>query len=102
MKNHKDSLSGIAISENIEKAASCGDNTVKIHELHDLKDTANVITLDDERGLDQMEWSEDGQLLAVSTTKGTLLNSLKNVDGHLLYNVFFRYIKKDIITYYPK
>ena len=83
MKNHKDSLSGIAISENIEKAASCGDNTVKIHELHDLKDTANVITLDDERGLDQMEWSEDGQLLAVSTTKGTLLNSLKNVDGHL-------------------
>lgn len=70
MKNHKDSLSGIAISENIEKAASCGDNTVKIHELHDLKDTANVITLDDERGLDQMEWSEDGQLLAVSTTKG--------------------------------
>ena len=86
MKNHKDSLSGIAISENIEKAASCGDNTVKIHELHDLKDTANVITLDDERGLDQMEWSEDGQLLAVSTTKGTLLNSLKNVDGH--FNVF--------------
>ena len=26
--------------------------------------------MDDERGLDQMEWSEDGQLLAVSTTKG--------------------------------
>ena len=66
-------MSGIAISENIEKAASCGDNTVKIHELHDLKDTANVITLDDERGLDQMEWSEDGQLLAVSTTKGKFL-----------------------------
>ena len=65
-------MSGIAISENIEKAASCGDNTVKIHELHDLKDTANVITLDDERGLDQMEWSEDGQLLAVSTTKGSI------------------------------
>ena len=66
-------MSGIAISENIEKAASCGDNTVKIHELHDLKDTANVITLDDERGLDQMEWSEDGQLLAVSTTKGIIM-----------------------------
>ena len=47
---------------------------MKIHELHDLKDTANVITLDDERGLDQMEWSEDGQLLAVSTTKGTIWN----------------------------
>ena len=55
---------------------------MKIHELHDLKDTANVITLDDERGLDQMEWSEDGQLLAVSTTKGTVLN--------LLYILAFR------------
>ena len=86
MKNHKDSLSGIAISENIEKAASCGDNTVKIHELHDLKDTANVITLDDERGLDQMEWSEDGQLLAVSTTKGTFFNLLKmSIDTYFIY-----------------
>ena len=62
---------------------------MKIHELHDLKDTANVITLDDERGLDQMEWSEDGQLLAVSTTKGTFLNSLQNVDGHLIYKTFY-------------
>ena len=89
MKNHKDSLSGIAISENIEKAASCGDNTVKIHELHDLKDTANVITLDDERGLDQMEWSEDGQLLAVSTTKGTFFNLLKmSIDTYLIYLYF--------------
>ena len=94
MKNHKDSLSGIAISENIEKAASCGDNTVKIHELHDLKDTANVITLDDERGLDQMEWSEDGQLLAVSTTKGTFFKSFKDIDGDLFYKIFnvFTYI----------
>ena len=69
-KNHKDSLSGISISTNINKAASCGDNTIKIHELSDLKDTSNVITLDDERGLDHMDWSEDGQLLAVSTSKG--------------------------------
>ena len=80
-------MSGIAISENIEKAASCGDNTVKIHELHDLKDTANVITLDDERGLDQMEWSEDGQLLAVSTTKGIIMIKFDKVlempDSHL-------------------
>ena len=69
-KNHKESLSGISISTNINKAASCGDNTIKIHELNDLKDTSNVITLDDERGLDHMDWSEDGQLLAVSTSKG--------------------------------
>ena len=42
---------------------------MKIHELTDLKDTSNVLTLDDERGLDNMDWSEDGQLLAVSTSK---------------------------------
>ena len=29
-------------------------------------------SLDEERGLDQMEWSEDGQLLAVATAKGNL------------------------------
>ena len=33
-------------------------------------DTYNVINIDDERGLDNVEWSEDGQLLAVSTSKG--------------------------------
>ena len=71
-KNHRESLTGICISTTIGKAASCGDNTIKIHELNDLKDTSNVITLDDERGLDHMDWSEDGQLLAVSTNKGNL------------------------------
>ena len=94
VKNHKDALTGIAVSVPLGKAASCGDNTVKIHELHDLKgkkfvhlrynffveskitivffclDTYNVINIDDERGLDNVEWSEDGQLLAVSTSKG--------------------------------
>ena len=29
-----------------------------------------MINIDDERGLDNVEWSEDGQLLAVSTSKG--------------------------------
>ena len=37
VKNHKDALTGIAVSVPLGKAASCGDNTVKIHELHDLK-----------------------------------------------------------------
>uniref|UniRef100_A0A0K2TAQ8 Uncharacterized protein n=1 Tax=Lepeophtheirus salmonis TaxID=72036 RepID=A0A0K2TAQ8_LEPSM len=72
IKNHKESLSGIAISSPIGKAASCGDNTVKIHELHDLKDTANVLRLDDERALESIDWSEDGQLLAVTSSKGNL------------------------------
>ena len=72
VKNHKETLTSIAISKTIGKAASCGDNTVKVHELQDLKDTSNVINIDDERGLDKIEWSEDGQLLAVSTTRGNM------------------------------
>ena len=93
VKNHREVLSGIAISTAIGKAASCGENTIKVHELNDLKDTSNVIVLDEERNLgrsqsayrqypvsrkislhfsEHMEWSEDGQLLAVSTNKGNL------------------------------
>ncbi|XP_037327609.2 WD repeat-containing protein 19 isoform X1 [Pungitius pungitius] len=72
-RNHKDSLNSVAISTAVNKAASCGDNSIKIHELSELKDISNVIQLDDEtKGLDQLNWTDDGQLLAVSTQSGTL------------------------------
>ncbi|XP_068448207.1 WD repeat-containing protein 19 [Clinocottus analis] len=71
--NHRDSLNSVAISPAINKAASCGDNSIKIHELSELNDISNVVQLDDEtKGLDQLNWTDDGQLLAVSTQKGTL------------------------------
>ncbi|KAK3876370.1 hypothetical protein Pcinc_018852 [Petrolisthes cinctipes] len=71
-KNHKEALTDIAISTSLSKAASCGDNVIKIHELGDLKETYAVITLDDERGLQWIEWSDDGQLLAVATPSGNI------------------------------
>ncbi|XP_052278623.1 WD repeat-containing protein 19-like isoform X1 [Dreissena polymorpha] len=71
-RNHKDNLSCIAISLSLNKAASCGDNCIKIHDLSDLKEMFAIINLDDERSLDRMEWTEDGQLLAVTSTKGNL------------------------------
>ncbi|KAJ3615317.1 hypothetical protein NHX12_018885 [Muraenolepis orangiensis] len=71
--NHKDSLSSVAISQALNKAASCGDNSIKIHDLTELKDISNIVHLDDEtKGLDQLNWTDDGQLLAVSTQRGTL------------------------------
>ncbi|XP_078147713.1 WD repeat-containing protein 19 [Centroberyx gerrardi] len=71
--NHKDSLNSVAISPALNKAASCGDNSIKIHELSDLKDISNIVRLDDEtKGLDQLTWTDDGQLLAISTQRGTL------------------------------
>uniref|UniRef100_A0A3Q3D1P9 WD repeat domain 19 n=1 Tax=Hippocampus comes TaxID=109280 RepID=A0A3Q3D1P9_HIPCM len=72
-RNHKDSLNSVAISSALNKAASCGDNSIKIHDLADLKYISNVIQLEDEtKGLDQLSWTDDGQLLAVSTQRGTL------------------------------
>ncbi|NXR07955.1 WDR19 protein, partial [Semnornis frantzii] len=71
--NHKDSLSSIAISQSLNKAASCGDNCIKIHDLSDLRQMYAIINLDDEnKGVDQLAWTEDGQLLAVSTQRGSL------------------------------
>eukprot|EP00062_Callorhinchus_milii_P005042 gi/632944082/ref/XP_007887304.1/ PREDICTED: WD repeat-containing protein 19 isoform X2 [Callorhinchus milii] len=71
--NHKDSLTSIAISQSLNKAASCGDNCIKIHDLSELKEMYAIINLDDEtKGLDRLSWTDDGQLLAVSTQRGTL------------------------------
>jgi WD repeat-containing protein 19 len=44
---------------------------VKIHDLADFKEMYAIITLEDERSLEKIEWSDDGQLLAVTTPKGT-------------------------------
>uniref|UniRef100_A0A3B1INX8 WD repeat-containing protein 19 n=1 Tax=Astyanax mexicanus TaxID=7994 RepID=A0A3B1INX8_ASTMX len=71
--NHKDSLTSIAISQALNKAASCGDNCVKIHDLTDLKEMDAIVTLEEEtKGLDQICWTDDGQLLAISSQQGSL------------------------------
>uniref|UniRef100_H2ZU80 Uncharacterized protein n=2 Tax=Latimeria chalumnae TaxID=7897 RepID=H2ZU80_LATCH len=71
--NHKDSLTSISISQALNKAASCGDNCIKIHDLSELKEMYAIVNLDDEtKGLDRLSWTDDGQLLAVSTQRGTL------------------------------
>lgn len=72
VKNHKNILTGITISLAVGKAASCGDNTVKIHDLTNLQETSSVITLAQETGIDGVEWSADGQLMAVCTSSGSL------------------------------
>ncbi|XP_053110027.1 WD repeat-containing protein 19 isoform X2 [Hemicordylus capensis] len=69
--NYKDSLTCIAISQSLNKAATCGDDCIKIHDLSDLTEIYAIINLEDEnKGLDQLSWTDDGQLLAVSTKRG--------------------------------
>ncbi|CAB1425479.1 unnamed protein product [Pleuronectes platessa] len=71
--NHRDSLNSVAISSSFNKAASCGDNKIMIHDLSEIKDNTHVVRFDDEtKGLDHLSWTDDGQLLAISTQKGTL------------------------------
>ncbi|KAI8820676.1 WD repeat-containing protein 19-like protein [Fimicolochytrium jonesii] len=71
-KNHKTALSSVAVSLVLGKAASCGDNTVKVHELADLRDVYAVENIDDVSPLDKVQWSEDGQFLSTSTKDGSI------------------------------
>uniref|UniRef100_A0A452SZ61 WD repeat domain 19 n=1 Tax=Ursus maritimus TaxID=29073 RepID=A0A452SZ61_URSMA len=72
-RDHKDSLTCIAVSQTLNKAATCGDNCIKIHDLAELKDMYAIINLDDEnKGLGTLSWTDDGQLLALSTQRGSL------------------------------
>ncbi|XP_022361796.1 WD repeat-containing protein 19 isoform X2 [Enhydra lutris kenyoni] len=72
-RDHKDSLTSIAVSQTLNKAATCGDNCIKIHDLAELKDMYAIINLDDEnKGLGALSWTDDGQLLALSTQRGSL------------------------------
>ncbi|OWK07046.1 WDR19 [Cervus elaphus hippelaphus] len=72
-RNHKDNLTSIAVSQTLNKAATCGDNCIKIHDLAELKDMYAIINLDDEhKGLGTLSWADDGQLLALSTQRGSL------------------------------
>jgi len=70
-KSHNDYLSDLVINFSINKVATCGDDVIKIYELSDLKETCEVITLDNDPGkMNSLEWSEDGQFLAATTIKG--------------------------------
>ncbi|KAL5011631.1 hypothetical protein ScPMuIL_010182 [Solemya velum] len=71
-RNHKDSLTSVAVSTSLNKAASCGDNCLKCHDLSDLKEMFGMVNLEDERGTDRLEWTDDGQLLAMSTKQGNV------------------------------
>ncbi len=59
----------------MNKAASCGDNCIKTYELQDIKDVESIMNLDDGQGQinsHRLDWSEDGQLLALSTVNGAV------------------------------
>ena len=46
--------------------------SIKIHDLSDLKEMYAIITMEEERSLDSISWSDDGQLLAVTSPRGSM------------------------------
>lgn len=73
VKNHKDSLTDLAISQTIGKIATCGDNAIKIHSLQNLEETEKLITVSGETGINTVEWSMDGTMIATVTHSGNVL-----------------------------
>lgn len=70
--NHRDGLKDIALCQQLQLVASCGDNMVKIHDMNNLQETASILTLDEAPGIDKISWSDDGQLLAMGTCDGSI------------------------------
>ncbi|XP_016930699.3 WD repeat-containing protein 19 isoform X1 [Drosophila suzukii] len=73
VKNHKDTLTGLAYCPTLDIVASCGDDSsIKIHSITNLQETERIITVPDHAGVQMIDWSPDGQLLAVTTNNGTV------------------------------
>lgn len=83
VRNHRDQLTAVAVSPlSLGMLASAGaDGTVKVHAIDNLKETVSIVTLPGgdaaaaaggSQGIRSVEWSTDGQLMAVSTQQGAL------------------------------
>ena len=79
VKNHRDSLNDIALNLITGKVATCGDNAIKIHSLQNLEETEKVITVTGEAGVNSVEWSADGTMIAAVTHSGNVLIYLAEI-----------------------
>ncbi|XP_073812289.1 intraflagellar transport protein Oseg6 [Musca autumnalis] len=72
VKNHKELLTGLSYCPALEIVASCGDDNIKIHSITNLHETEKIITVPDHSGVQMIDWSSDGQLLAITTMTGSV------------------------------
>ncbi|XP_050433820.1 WD repeat-containing protein 19 [Adelges cooleyi] len=70
VRNHKDMLSDVGLSKIAGKVATCGEYTIKVHEIGKLQETTAVLSVEETSVLDHVTWSEDGRLLAATTSDG--------------------------------
>ena len=76
MKSHRDALSALTVNKAIQKGCSIGDNTVRVFDLDDMhlsEQRSEKYEFDSEFGaLSQCGWTEDGQILTVSSRNGSV------------------------------
>lgn len=75
-RNHT-RLASAACCLALNQAATCGEDTIKFRDLTDRNEAFGVIRLEEENGrLDSLEWSQDGQMLSVSSQLGAVYTFL--------------------------
>ncbi|XP_030375229.1 WD repeat-containing protein 19 [Scaptodrosophila lebanonensis] len=77
VKNHKDTLASLAYCPSLDIVASCGDDNIKIHSITNLQETEHIITVPDHASVQMIDWSPDGQLMAVTTSGGAVYTYVK-------------------------
>ncbi|CAH8850820.1 unnamed protein product [Trichobilharzia szidati] len=87
IRDHKDGLHDISVSTVLNRCATVGDRCVKIHDLQNVRELTAIIELEEENDDEltnkskhisnnlfqcQLQWSDDGQLMAISTPQKLL------------------------------
>ncbi|KAA0198003.1 hypothetical protein FBUS_08310, partial [Fasciolopsis buskii] len=90
VRDHKDGLFDLAVSATLNRCATAGDYCVKVHDLLNIRELTAIIELEEDsqtngacstdrpvtfRSLKsscQLQWSDDGQLMAVATPRQLL------------------------------
>ncbi|TPX41030.1 hypothetical protein SeMB42_g05773 [Synchytrium endobioticum] len=76
-RDHKDGIVDLALSLALNKAVTCGDDCLKLHDLADVMVTDAIVNLEEERGqLSSLNFSDDGQFLTVGTKTGSTYSYL--------------------------
>ncbi|EFO86600.1 CRE-DYF-2 protein [Caenorhabditis remanei] len=65
-------LASLAVSTSFNKLLTIGDNMVKVRDLDDLTTVTMLTEIETEKNLSEIEVTEDGQLVAVSSQSGVL------------------------------
>eukprot|EP01006_Ploeotia_vitrea_P030251 TRINITY_DN62715_c0_g1_i1.p1 TRINITY_DN62715_c0_g1~~TRINITY_DN62715_c0_g1_i1.p1 ORF type:complete len:1401 (+),score=199.79 TRINITY_DN62715_c0_g1_i1:64-4266(+) len=107
---HRDNLTDVTYCAALKKGASVGDTCVKIFEMNDLSKMAETrsekVELENEFGsLSHVEWTEDGQILTVSSRNGCVYGFLTRIPvlhdtyhGRVLYLTSLRELcVKDVV-----